>query len=218
MTKFDIITIFPDQVEQFTQHGLLRIAQEKGVLINIHNLRDWAEDRHNKVDDIPFGGGPGMVMKVEPVHRAIESLREKDSVVIAMTPGGKTLTQDLVKELAVEKGFHYIILCGHYEGFDQRILDNLVDMEISIGNYILSGGEIASLVLVDTISRLLPGVLGNPDSLYTETFNDEKVDHPSYTRPVEYMGWEVPEVLRSGNHESIRQWREKQSRKLSKKQ
>lgn len=214
--KFDILTIFPDQVREFTKHSILRIAQEKGLVeIKVHNLRDWADDKHNTVDDIPYGGGPGMVMKVEPVFRALEQLRKKDSIVMAMTPKGKTLTQGLVKEMASDKDAHYILLAGHYEGFDQRILDNLVDVEISVGNYILSGGEIPSLLIVDSITRLLPGVLGNPESLESETFEGDEVDFPSYTRPAEFNGWEVPDVLKSGNHENISQWRQKEAKKLS---
>lgn len=212
---FDIITIFPEQVINFTKFGLLRIAQEKGLVeINIHNLRDWTEDKHHKVDDIPFGGGPGMVMKVEPIFKAIEGLKKKGSKVIAMTPRGKTLTQDMLVNLSSDDS-HYIILCGHYEGFDQRIHDNLVDIEISIGNYVLSGGEISSLVLIDGISRLIPGVLGNEESLLSETFNSNEVDFPQYTRPDTYNSWKVPEVLRSGNHKEIEKWRNDMAKKLT---
>lgn len=214
--KFDILTIFPDQVRGFTKHSILRIAQEKGLVeINVHNLRDWADDKHNTVDDIPYGGGPGMVMKVEPVFRALEELRVENSIVVATTPKGKTLTQGIVKEMASEKDAHYILLAGHYEGFDQRILDNLVDVEVSVGNYVLSGGEIPSLLIVDSITRLIPGVLGNPESLESETFEDDGFDYPSYTRPSEFNGWEVPDVLKSGNHENIAQWRKKEAKKLS---
>lgn len=212
---FDIITIFPEQVINFTKFGLLRIAQEKGLVeINIHNLRDWTEDKHHKVDDIPFGGGPGMVMKVEPIFKAIEGLKKKGSKVVAMTPRGKTLTQDMLVNLSSDDS-HYIILCGHYEGFDQRIHDNLVDIEISIGNYVLSGGEISSLVLIDGISRLIPGVLGNEESLLSETFNSNEVDFPQYTRPDTYNSWKVPEVLRSGNHKEIEKWRNDMAKKLT---
>lgn len=214
--KFDILTIFPDQVLDFTKHSILRIAQEKKLVeINVHNLRDWTEDKHNTVDDIPYGGGPGMVMKVEPVFKAIKELKKKNSIVIATTPKGKTLTQGIVKEMASNKDSHYILLAGHYEGFDQRILDNLVDVELSVGNYILSGGEIASLVVVDSITRLIPGVLGNPDSLESETFEGDDVDYPSYTRPAEFNGWKVPDVLKSGNHANISQWRKKEAKKMS---
>jgi tRNA (guanine37-N1)-methyltransferase len=214
---FDIITIFPDQVSDWTKHGLLRIAQEKNLVeINVHSLRDWADDKHKKVDDTPFGGGPGMVLKVEPVYEAIKELKEKETKVIAMTPRGKTLTQEISSNLAFDNN-HYIILCGHYEGFDQRVHDNLVDIEVSIGDYILSGGEISALVLVDSISRLIPGVLGNEKSLDSETFNDNDVDFPQYTRPVEFNKWVVPEVLRSGNHKMIEKWRNRASKELTQK-
>jgi tRNA (guanine37-N1)-methyltransferase len=210
--KFDIITIFPEIVEEYINKGIVSIAREKGLVeINVHNLRDWTEDNHKTVDDTPCGGGPGMVLKVEPIYRAIQDLKKENTIVAITTPKGEKLIQSKLKAFSTKSDLHMIILCGRYEGFDQRIHDNLVDYEFSIGDYVLSGGELASLVLVDGITRLLPGVLGNEESLNEESFNDgETLDYPQYTRPIEFNGWKVPDVLLSGNHEKIKKWRASQ--------
>lgn len=208
--KFDIITIFPTVVEEYIKVGVVGIAKEKGLVeINVHNLRDWTTDNHKTVDDTPCGGGPGMIMKVEPIYRAIQDLKKENTIVAITTPKGKKLVQKELQNFSVNPDLHMIILCGRYEGFDQRIHDNLVDYEFSIGDYVLSGGELASLVLVDGITRLIPGVLGNNESLNDESFNDgNTLDYPQYTRPIEFNGWKVPEILLSGNHEEIKKWRE----------
>jgi len=212
---FDIVTIFPNIVEEYINTGILRIAQEKNLVeIHVHNLRDWAEDKHNTVDDTPYGGGPGMVMKVEPVFKAIQELKKENTKVVITTPKGEKLTQGKLEEFSKEEG-HYIILCGRYEGFDQRVHDNLVDYEFSIGDYILSGGELPALVFVDGITRLIPGVLGNEDSLDSESFNGNSLDFPQYTKPEEFNNWKVPDVLKSGNHEEIKKWRKEESKKLT---
>jgi tRNA (guanine37-N1)-methyltransferase len=214
--KFDIITIFPNVIQEYTNTGILRIAQEKELVeINIHDLRKWTEDKHKTVDDTPYGGGPGMVMKIEPIHKAIEELKTERSVVCITTPKGEKLIQSKVRELSQDENSHYIIICGRYEGVDQRVHDNLIDFEFSIGDYILSGGELAALVLVDSITRLIPGVLGNSESLESESFTEEdKLDFPQYTKPEEFNDWQVPEVLLSGNHKDIKEWRKKHSAKL----
>ncbi|MCD4811953.1 tRNA (guanosine(37)-N1)-methyltransferase TrmD [bacterium] len=210
--KFDIITIFPNIIEEYINSGIVRIAQEKGfVEINIHDLRKWTDDIHKTVDDTPYGGGPGMVMKIEPIYKALKELKTADSIVCITTPKGEELKQSKVKELSKNKDAHYIVICGRYEGVDQRVHDNLVDYEFSIGEYILSGGELAALVLVDSVTRLLPGVLGNKKSLESESFdNEDELDFPQYTKPEEFNGWKVPEVLLSGHHKNIEDWREEQ--------
>lgn len=208
--KFDIVTIFPNVINEYINSGIVRIAQEKNIVeINVHDLRKWTVDIHKTVDDTPYGGGPGIVMKIEPIYKALEDLRTKDSIVCITTPKGEKLKQSKVRELSQSKNTHYIILCGRYEGVDQRVHDNLVDFEFSIGEYILSGGELAALVLVDSITRLLPGVLGNKESLESETFNsDNEFDFPQYTKPAEFNDLKVPEILLSGNHKQINDWRE----------
>jgi tRNA (guanine37-N1)-methyltransferase len=212
--KFDIVTIFPNVIQEYVNTGMLRIAQEKNLVeINVHDLRKWTEDKHKTVDDTPYGGGPGMVMKVEPIYRAIRELKQEDSIVCITTPKGEKLTQSKVEELSQKENTHYIIICGRYEGVDQRVHDHLVDFEFSIGEYILSGGELPALVLIDSVTRLIPGVLGNEKSLESESFTKErKLDFPQYTKPEEFKGWKVPKVLLSGNHKEIKEWREKHSK------
>jgi tRNA (guanine37-N1)-methyltransferase len=213
--KFDIITIFPNAIQEYIDTGILRIAQEKDLVkINVHDLRNWTEDKHRKVDDTPYGGGPGMVMNIGPIYRAVEDLREEDSIICITTPKGEKLNQSRIQELSRNRDAHYIIICGRYEGVDQRVHDNLVDLEFSIGDYILSGGELPALVFVDSITRLIPGALGNIESLESESFTEQdKFDYPQYTKPEEFEGWEVPEVLLSGNHAKIEEWRQKHSNK-----
>jgi tRNA (guanine37-N1)-methyltransferase len=214
--KFDIITIFPNVIQEYIDTGILRIAQEKELVeIKVHDLREWTDDNHRTVDDTPYGGGPGMVMKIEPIFKALEDLRNEKSVVCITTPKGEKLTQAKVENLSKEKDAHYIIICGRYEGVDQRVHDNLVDFEFSIGEYVLSGGELPALVLVDSITRLIPGVLGNRESLNSESFNQHnRSDYPQYTKPEEFNDWKVPDVLLSGNHKKIDDWREKHTTQL----
>ncbi len=210
MTKFDIVTIFPKTIEEYINIGIVRIAREKGLVkINVHDLRKWTTDRHKTVDDTPYGGGPGMIMKVEPIYNAIKELKKENTIVAITTPKGEQLKQAKLVKFSKEKDLHMIILCGRYEGFDQRIHDHLVDYEFSIGEYVLSGGELPALVLVDGITRLIPGVLGNESSLDVETFNDNSLEYPQYTKPEEFNGWRVPDVLLSGNHKEIDNYRKK---------
>ncbi|HQA87911.1 MAG TPA: tRNA (guanosine(37)-N1)-methyltransferase TrmD [Candidatus Dojkabacteria bacterium] len=216
MIHFDIVTIFPEVISAYTNSSIIKRAQEKELVkINIHNLRNWAKDKHKSVDDKPYGGGPGMLMKIEPIFNCLKDLKKENSIVILTSPKGEKLTQKKLKELSQDTNAHYIILCGHYEGFDQRIHDYLVDYEYSIGDYVLSGGELPALVLVDGITRLIPGVLGNEESLISETFNSDIPDYPQYTKPEEFNGWKVPDILLSGNHKEIKEWRENMS-KMSK--
>ena len=216
MIHFDIVTIFPEVISAYTNSSIIKRAQEKELVkINIHNLRNWAKDKHKSVDDKPYGGGPGMLMKIEPIFNCLKDLKKENSIVILTSPKGERLTQKKLKELSQDTNAHYIILCGHYEGFDQRIHDYLVDYEYSIGDYVLSGGELPALVLVDGITRLIPGVLGNEESLISETFNSDVPDYPQYTKPEEFNGWKVPDILLSGNHKEIKKWRESMS-KMSK--
>jgi tRNA (guanine37-N1)-methyltransferase len=213
MIKFDLITIFPDSLRAYLDSSILKRAQEKGLVeINVHNLRDWSNSRHKMVDDTPYGGGPGMVFMIEPIFNAIKDLKKENSQVLITSPKGQKLTQSKLTELSEGIDSHYIILCGHYEGFDQRVHDYLVDYEFSIGDYVLSGGELPALVLVDGITRLVPGVLGNENSLTNESFSNDVLDYPQYTKPSEFNSWKVPDILLSGNHKSIEEWRKFQSK------
>ncbi|MGP8153971.1 MAG: tRNA (guanosine(37)-N1)-methyltransferase TrmD [Smithella sp.] len=212
--NFEILSLFPEMFVSPLNFSLLKKAREKGLLnICLHNIRDWADDKHKMTDDAPYGGGCGMVMKVEPVEKALEAIRipEDDSIVVLMTPQGEVLNQDIVARLAPKK--QIIIICGRYEGIDERIRAHLVDREISIGDYILTGGELAALVLVDAISRFIPDVLGNPLSTRSDSFSENLLEYPQYTRPPQYKGWMVPDVLLSGNHAQIELWRKKESLK-----
>jgi tRNA (guanine37-N1)-methyltransferase len=192
--------------------SLLKKAQEKGLLsINLHDIRNWAEDKHKMTDDAPYGGGCGMVMKVEPVEKALVAVKisTENSLVVLMTPQGETFNQTIAAELAGKK--QVVIICGRYEGVDERIREHLADREISIGDYILTGGELSALVLIDAVSRLIPGVLGNEESIVRESFSSGLLEYPQYTRPAEYKGWKVPDVLVSGNHAEIELWRKNES-------
>jgi tRNA (guanine37-N1)-methyltransferase len=205
--RFDVLSIFPEMFHSPLNFSLLKKAQEKGLIdIGLHNIRDWAEDKHNMTDDAPYGGGCGMVMKVEPVERALAAVKRADvqSLVVLMTPQGKTFNQKIAGEMAEEK--HIIMICGRYEGVDERIREHLADREISIGDYILTGGELSALVVIDAVSRLIPGVLGNDASAATESFSQGLLEYPQYTRPAHYKGWSVPDVLVSGNHAQIERW------------
>jgi tRNA (guanine37-N1)-methyltransferase len=210
--KFDVLSIFPEMFASPLGASLLKKAQEKNLIsICLHDIRNWANDKHKMTDDAPYGGGCGMVMKVEPIEKALAEIKktESESVVILMTPQGEKFNQQIAVELAQMK--QLIIVCGRYEGVDERIRTNLVDREISIGDYILTGGEISALVLIDVVSRLVPGVLGNAQSTGSESFSDGLLEYPQYTRPAEYKGWSVPDVLVSGNHAEIELWRRRES-------
>ena len=202
--KIDILSLFPEMYKGPFSESILKRAREEGkVEINIHNFRDYTLDPHGNVDDTPFGGGSGMVLACQPIFDCIKALKDDDSIVIMMSPSGKVYKQSIAYELSKKK--HLIILCGHYEGFDERIR-SICDMEISIGDYVLTGGELASMVLVDSIVRLLPGVIDEESSL-NESFNNHLLDYPVYTKPRIYNGMEVPEILLSGNHAKIAEYR-----------
>lgn len=207
--NIDVLTLFPGMLQGFLSESMLGRARDSGVLsIQIHNVRDWAVDKHQVTDDRPFGGGAGMVMKPEPVFKAIEAVRRPGSRVVFLTPDGVPLTPDVGARLA--KLEHLILLSGHYEGIDQRIRDHAVDEEVSIGDYVLTNGTLAAAVLIDVICRFVPGVLGEEKSLTAESFTGSLLDFPQYTRPAEFRGWSVPEVLLSGNHALIERWRQEQ--------
>jgi tRNA (guanine37-N1)-methyltransferase len=209
---FDIITIFPDFFTSPLEHGVIGKAIKRGKLsVNTVNLRDYTHDRHKTTDDRPFGGGAGMVMLPGPVFDALHDLKQSNPhpKVIFTTPRGKLLRQEIVNELAKEK--RLIIICGRYEGLDERICEHCVDMEISIGDYVLSGGELPALVLIDAISRLIPGVLGCESSAENDSFSNGLLEYPHYTRPREFRGWKVPDILLSGDHALIAKWRRHQS-------
>ncbi len=206
--KIDIVTIFPEIAEAPLRSSIMGRAVEAGAVdIRFHNLRDWTTDKHNKVDDIPYGGGPGMVMKPEPFFAAVEELRTEESKVLLMTPQGKPFRQATAVRFAEMS--HLIILCGHYEGVDHRVVEALVDEEISIGDYVLTNGTIAAAVVADAVIRLIPGVLGDERSAEEESFSGDgsRIEAPHYTRPADFRGMEVPEVLLSGHHAAIDQWR-----------
>ena len=232
--KIDILTLFPDICRAPLGESIIKRAQENGIIdLRILNLRDWTTDKHHIVDDAPFGGGQGMVMKPEPIFAAVEELcgaKEKTAniqrpalevqqskiengkpKVIVMSPAGRRFDQQMATELSRES--HLVIICGHYEGIDHRVIEHLVDLEISIGDYVLTNGAIAAVVFVDAIVRLLPGVLGHEQSAVDDSFNDGLLEAPQYTRPAEFRGWKVPQVLVSGNHAEIAKWREEQAMK-----
>jgi tRNA (guanine37-N1)-methyltransferase len=209
--RFDIVTIFPAMFCPVFEHGVIGRAAERGIVeVRAHDLRDHTHDRHRQVDDMPFGGGPGMVMKPEPVIEAVESLRAANrGPVIITEPWGERLDQKLAAELAREPGL--IIVCGRYEGVDDRVRTALGAREISIGDYVLSGGEIPAMVIIDAVARLVPGVVGDPGSLAQDSFADDLTGWPQFTRPADYRGMTVPDVLLSGDHARIRQWRRQQA-------
>jgi tRNA (guanine37-N1)-methyltransferase len=209
--RFDVVTIFPAMFEPVFKHGVVGRAIERGVVeLHAHDLRDFTHDRHRQVDDMPFGGGPGMVMKPEPVIEAVEKVRRDNAGPVIITePWGERLDQRLASELAAAPGL--IVVCGRYEGIDDRVRTALGAREISIGDYVLSGGEIPAMVLIDAVARLVPGVVGDPGSLAQDSFADELTGWPQFTRPAEYRGMKVPDVLLSGNHAQIRQWRRQQA-------
>ncbi|MFH0826432.1 MAG: tRNA (guanosine(37)-N1)-methyltransferase TrmD [Candidatus Omnitrophota bacterium] len=214
--RIDIITIFPKMFEPILNESIIKRAQQKGrVKIVLHNQRDYTRDKHRKVDDRPFGGGSGMVMACEPIFNAVKKIkslvRSHRSQVILLCPQGKRFNQKMAQHLA--RAHHLILVCGHYEGVDERVRKHLVDEEVSIGDYVLTGGELPAMVLVDSIVRLLPGVLGDKNSLNFESFKGNLLEYPQYTRPANFKGKTVPKVLLSGDHERIEAWREKEALK-----
>ncbi len=232
--KIDILTLFPEICRAPLSESMLKRAQENKIVdLRIHNLRDWTTDKHHIVDDAPFGGGQGMVIKPEPIFAAVEELKQQTlnvqrstsnaqkseiknqkSKIILMSPAGRRFGQAMATDLSRES--HLIVICGHYEGVDQRVVEHLVDLEISIGDYVLTNGAIAAVVLVDAVVRLLPGVLGHEHSAIDDSFATGILEGPQYTRPAEFRGWKVPEVLLSGNHAEIANWRKEEARKRTK--
>jgi tRNA (guanine37-N1)-methyltransferase len=204
--RIDIITIFPDMVRGFFEFGIVRRAREAGVVaIHARDLRDFTEDRHRTTDDAPYGGGPGMVMKIEPLVAAVEAIRTEGARLILLSPRGEPLDQDKVRELATSS--HLVLVAGRYEGVDERFVEATNAEEISIGDYVLSGGEIPAMVLVDAVVRLVPGAISDPQSAEEDSFSGGLLDHPHYTRPAEFRGLRVPEVLLSGDHAAVSAWR-----------
>lgn len=209
--KFDILTLFPEMFEPIKQSVIGKAVEKELIEINLINIRDFSKDKHKKVDDTVYGGGAGMLIRPDVVYDAFQSIeKENDAKVIYLSPKGKLLSQEKVEELSKEK--HLILLCGHYEGIDQRVIDEINPEEISIGDYVLTGGEIPAMVLVDSVSRYVSGVITN-ESTSEESFSEGLLEYPQYTRPEEFLGKKVPEVLKSGHHENIRIWRRKESLK-----
>ena len=219
MIRFDIISVFPGIFDSYLKESLLKRAREKGLVeVQAHNLRDFTTDKHHKVDDRPFGGGPGMLLKVEPLFEAIESLQREKTKVILLSPSGRIFSQQIARELAQENDL--LLVCGSYEGFDERVREALADDELSIGDYVLTNGALPAMVVIDAVTRLLPGVLGDDESSVEESFSDGAagLEYPHYTRPAEFRGMKVPEVLLSGNHAEIARWRAEQARIRTKEQ
>lgn len=216
MLRVDVITLFPALFEPFLEASMVGIAREKGLVeTQVHDLRDWTRDPHRTVDDAPFGGGPGMVLKPEPLVEAIEALAgergpERKARVVLLSPQGARLDQAAVARLGALE--HLVLVCGRYEGVDQRAIEIAVDEELSIGDYVLSGGEVPAMAVIEAVVRLIPGVLGNPESVGAESFSSGLLEGPQYTRPAAFRGREVPEVLRSGDHQAVARWRAEQAR------
>lgn len=210
--KFDVLTLFPEMFEPLKESIIKRASEKDLISINLVNIRDFSEDKHKHVDDTPYGGGAGMLIKPDVVYKAVNSVKTSSSKVVYLTPSGKTLTQNKVKELT--NCDHLILLCGHYEGIDQRVIDKVVDEEISIGDYVLTGGELPAMVLIDSISRYVPGVLSE-SSTDEESFSDGLLEYPQYTRPEVFEDEKVPDVLLSGHHENIRKWRREKSLEIT---
>lgn len=212
MILFDVITIFPEFFRGPFDYGVIRRGREKGLLeARVHDLRSHTSDRHRTVDDRPFGGGEGMVLKPEPLFQAVEAIREDEAEVVVLSASGKRFTQS--EALRLSKSRQVILICGRYEGIDERVVEHLATTELSVGDFVLSGGEIGAVVIVDAVARYIPGVVGKEDSVLKDSFSDPAslettVEHPHYTRPAEFRGWPVPEVLISGDHEAVRKWRE----------
>jgi len=215
--KFNIITIFPDIFDSYFNESIIKRAQENGLIkIDIHNLRDYTEDKHKTVDDKPYGGGVGMIFKVEPIWKCVEAIKEsriknQESRVILLSAKGKKFNQKMAEKFS--KLDEMILICGRYEGVDERVAKHIADEEISIGDYVLTGGEIPAMIIVDAVSRLIPGVLGKEESLRQESFSKKDyLEYPQYTRPDDFMGWKVPKTLLSGHHKKIEEWKETKSR------
>ena len=208
--KIDIVTLFPEICRAPLNESIMKRAQKNEIVdLYIHNLRDWTTDKHHVADDAPFGGGQGMVMKPEPIFAAVEELRNQTSKVVLMSPAGRRFDQQMAIQLSGES--HLIIICGHYEGVDHRVIQHLVDLEISVGDYVLTNGAIAAVVLVDAVVRLMPGVLGHEQSAADDSFSRGLLEAPQYTRPAEFRSWKVPDVLLSGDHAEIERWRREQA-------
>jgi tRNA (guanine37-N1)-methyltransferase len=209
--RIDVLTLFPEMFTGPLDVSMVGRARERGLLeLKIHNLRDWTHDRHKTVDDRPFGGGPGMVLKPEPIFAAVESLATEATRVVLMTPAGRKFSQALARELAQQP--HLLLVCASYEGVDERAVEALVDDELSIGDYVLTNGGLPTMVVIDAVTRLLPGVLGDEESALDESFSHGLLEYPHYTRPAEFRGLKVPEVLLSGHHAEIAKWRAQQAR------
>ena len=215
--KIDVLTLFPAMFAGPLDESIIMRARKKGLLdLQIHQLRDWTHDRHKTVDDKPFGGGPGMLMKVEPLFEAVESLQRPETKVILLSPSGRKFSQEIARELSQEKDL--LLVTGHYEGFDERVRESLADDELSIGDYVLTNGALPAMVVIDAVARLLPGVLGDDDSSRDESFSHGLLEYPQYTRPAEFRGMKVPEVLLNGNHAEIEKWRREQAKLRTKEQ
>ena len=210
--KFSVLTLFPEMFEGIKQSIIGKAIEKNLIEINTINIRDFSKDKHKKVDDTPYGGGAGMVMKPDVVYDAYKSVKGENTKVIYLSPKGKTLNQEKVKELSKEN--HIILLCGHYEGIDQRVLDEIVDEEISIGDYVLTGGEIPAMVLIDSVSRYVDGVI-TKESVEEESFSNGLLEYPQYTRPEVFLNRKVPEILLSGHHENVKKWREEESLRIT---
>ena len=209
--KIDVLTLFPAMFAGPLDESIIMRARKKGLLdLNIHQLRDWTHDRHKTVDDKPFGGGPGMLMKCEPLFEAVESLRREKTKVILLSPGGRKFSQEIARELLQERDL--LLVTGHYEGFDERVREALADDELSIGDYVLTNGALPAMVVIDAVARLLPGVLGDDESSRDESFSHGLLEYPQWTRPAEFRGMKVPDVLVSGNHAEIEKWRREQAK------
>ena len=210
--QFEIFSLFPGVIQPYLDSSILQRAQENGLIqVNLHNIRDWATDKHHVTDEPPYGGGGGMVMKAAPIFDAVEAVlgNPLPCPLIMMTPQGRPFTVAVAKELAALP--HIALLCGRYEGFDERVREHLVTDQISIGDFVLTGGELPALMIIDAVSRFIPGVLGDPDGADDDSFASGMLEYPHYTKPEEYRGWKVPEVLLSGNHAEINKWRKEQS-------
>jgi tRNA (guanine37-N1)-methyltransferase len=215
--KIDVLTLFPAMFAGPLDESIVKRSRENGLLdLKIHNLRDWTHDRHKTVDDKPFGGGPGMLLKVEPLFEAIENLSREKTKVILLSPSGRKFSQEIARELSQEKDL--LLVCGSYEGFDERVREALADDELSIGDYVLTNGALPAMVVIDAVARLLPGVLGDDESSRDESFSAGLLEYPQYTRPAEFRGMKVPEVLLSGNHAQIEKWRREQAKLRTQKQ
>jgi len=204
--RFDIVTLFPDLIDVYTHNGIIGRAVENGMFeLGVNNLRDYSEDKHKKVDDYPYGGGPGMLLKPEPMFKALDAIKKHNSYIIYLSPKGNLFNQKKARELSEKE--HIVLIAGHYEGIDQRIIDKYVNEEISMGDYVLTSGELPVLMIVDAVGRLISGVLGSDESSVEESHSNNLLEYPQYTRPESYMDMEVPEILLSGHHKKIEEWR-----------